>query len=342
MNIRQSTIATSIPSQILPFSCRPASWPFYFGIILPFGVVYIFNWTMFTIIMYSMCRRLWHRQKMPREKHTKEYKRLILIAACLSVMFGLGWVFGLLAAIPNPELSMVAQYIFAIFIGTHGVFIFFFHCLRSNDVRKEWRRWFFAVCGCAKKPDHLVTTTPHGMPQLKGVGYLGSVGATDSEQRHNPLYESKDNLLSDTTATSYISPYDMSSPHKEKVKDDSESLTKVQSLGSIEGLSYASQTVEIDFKTAENSDEEDGEPTVNLKDVTAIVNTNFQFPTEDGFAASDFMMPPLPTSAPYVASPSSPEAPLPMYTSASPDSPLPVHTVAETDGNMDILDTTAM
>lgn len=288
-----------------------------------------------------MCRRLCRKQKLPGEKHTKEYKQLILIAVCLSVMFGLGWVFGLFVAIPNPELSTVAQYLFAIFIGIHGVFIFFFHCLRSSEVRKEWRRRFFAVCCCAKKPDHFATTTPHNVPKLKGVGYLGSVGPSDSEQRHNPLYESKENLFSDTTtATSYVSPYDMSSPRKEKVKDDSDSLTKVQSLGSIDGLSYASQTVEIDFKTAENSDEEDGEPTA--KDLTAIVNTSFEFPTGDGYAASNFMMPPLPTSPPHVTSPSSPEAPLPMHTSASPDSPHPVHTVVETASECDMLDTTVM
>ena len=330
-------------------SCRPEGWPFYFGVILPFGLIYIFNWTMFAIIMFFMGRRLIQKHKKTEvkvkgEKHTKEYKQLIVIALCLSVMFGLGWVFGLLVPIPNRDFSIVAQYLFAIFIGIHGVFIFIFHCLRSNDVRKEWKHWFYTVCCCRRKPDHLLSSiTPHvthGTPKPRRRGYLGSIEDTKPEQRKNPIYESQDNLLfSDTTTPTFVTPYDMTTPRKEKLKDDSEVL-KSQSMGSFDALSYDSQTVQIDFHTAETSDEEE-DMTLDLKDLTAIVNTSFQFPTGDGFAASDVVVPSFPTSSLPATSPSSLETPLPMQTTTSLDSPLPTHT-SDSDANNIVMESTTM
>ena len=38
-------------------SCRVTEWPFWFGLILPFIVMYVFNWIAFTIIMITLLRR---------------------------------------------------------------------------------------------------------------------------------------------------------------------------------------------------------------------------------------------------------------------------------------------
>ena len=182
----------------------------------------------------------------------------------------------------------------------------------------------------------------HGTPKPRRRGYLGSIEDTKPEQRKNPIYESQDNLLfSDTTTPTFVTPYDMTTPRKEKLKDDSEVL-KSQSMGSFDALSYDSQTVHIDFHTAETSDEED-DMTLNLKDLTAIVNTSFQFPTGDGFAASDVVVPSFSTSPLPATSPSSLETPLPMQTTTSLDSPLPTHTAAsDSDANNVVMESTTM
>ena len=37
-------------------SCRATEWPFWFEKLLPFSLIYIFDWTMFILIMTSICK----------------------------------------------------------------------------------------------------------------------------------------------------------------------------------------------------------------------------------------------------------------------------------------------
>ena len=72
----------------------------------------------------------------------------------LSINFGLGWIFGLLATSQFPEpVYLTFVYLFSIFVGTQGVLIFVLHCARSKDARKTWKMWFYVLCRCKSPHD---------------------------------------------------------------------------------------------------------------------------------------------------------------------------------------------
>ena len=65
-------------------------------------------------------------------------------------MFGLGWGIGLLATqdiYSNKTVHDIIAALFILLTTFHGVFIFIMHCLRSEKVRKVWKKWFFGVIG---------------------------------------------------------------------------------------------------------------------------------------------------------------------------------------------------
>jgi len=138
------------PSDHNSCSCRPYEWPFWFGFLVPFVIIYIFNWIMFAIIMISLCR---HSVKTPGDKDKKSMvARYLFIAMMLSLLFGLGWAFGLIGTSSLPAgVSIPAQYIFSIFIGFQGVLLFVLHAIRSPDSREEWKRGWYTITGRADK-----------------------------------------------------------------------------------------------------------------------------------------------------------------------------------------------
>ena len=127
------------------FSCRPYEWPFYFGFLIPFAVIYIFNWVVFLVIMISLCRHSSAKTAGQRDNKSM-VARYLLIAVILSLLFGLGWVFGLIGTSSLPRgVSIPAQYLFSIFIGLQGVLVFILHAIRSPDSRDEWKRWWYSI-----------------------------------------------------------------------------------------------------------------------------------------------------------------------------------------------------
>ena len=201
-------------------------------------------------------------------KELKELRKLIVIGTSLSVMFGLGWAFGLLAQIPEQVISTAAQYIFSVFIGFQGVLIFILHGLRSTDVRKQWKRWMYKVLCCVKTPPELLTSTaqsqsPSTSKTVAIKKHPTSPVALPSEDRHskNPIYQSQDDLdapdgkPTDTTytparnvteATELVSAFDF-----DRNSEDVES-----------------QTVEVPFHALEESSDEDEK--FDLSDIRKI------------------------------------------------------------------------
>ncbi|GBO23602.1 hypothetical protein AVEN_10065-1 [Araneus ventricosus] len=56
---------------------------------------------------------------------------------CVSVLLGLSWIFGFLAAI--DETKLVFQYFFVITTTLQGFLFFFFFVLRQKNTRELWR-----------------------------------------------------------------------------------------------------------------------------------------------------------------------------------------------------------
>ena len=71
-----------------------------------------------------------------------EVRRSLIIAGGLAVLFGLGWGLGLAAtSTQERELTFTFQIIFSIFVGSQGILIFFFHCVRSKESLNQWKEW---------------------------------------------------------------------------------------------------------------------------------------------------------------------------------------------------------
>ena len=164
-------------------SCRATEWPFWFGTILPFGLVYVFNWIMFIIIMISICKhtRSIENAKGEEGKQKSAIKSLI-IAVILAFVFGLGWAIGLAAtSLPIKEITYIFQVIFCILVGAQGVLIFFLQGLRSKDFRHFWRQIFYSIL-CKTHLSSVLTTTKTAAGTLTHGTDMAGVATLSSEK----------------------------------------------------------------------------------------------------------------------------------------------------------------
>ena len=103
---------------------------------------------MFVVIMIALCLHSKRTAAMSGKDTNKKsmIAKHLLIAVVLSLLFGLGWAFGLIGTSSLPrEAYLPAQYIFSIFMGIQGVLMFFLHAVRSADARKEWKKWWYII-----------------------------------------------------------------------------------------------------------------------------------------------------------------------------------------------------
>ena len=109
---------------------------------------------MFILIMINLLKK--HCTKKFSESHTEETKvsltQQFMIALTMSILFGLGWgvalPVGILYNVPAARDTFAI--LFILLTGFQGAFIFFMHCVRSQEVRKEWKRLFYRVT-CRKQ-----------------------------------------------------------------------------------------------------------------------------------------------------------------------------------------------
>ena len=158
--------------------------------IVPFLIIYLFNWVVFFIIIVSLLQK--HVQsniKSKKDTKTSFLHQQLIIAITLSVLFGLGWGIGLFATQDihtNKTVRDILAALFVVFTAFHGLFIFIMQCLRSKDVINSWKRCFFSVtrkninemssspmshkhqkeCQCPSKSDSSHT---FGLPTLENV-----------------------------------------------------------------------------------------------------------------------------------------------------------------------------
>ena len=111
---------------------------------------------MYIGIIVSVIRRP-NLRKGLEDKH-KQWKENLLIIITLSVLFGLGWVSGLLAS-TDVDVDFVRipfEWVFTILNCSQGVLIFYMYCLRLPEVRKKLS-YAFSRC---QSPMNRVTSSP--------------------------------------------------------------------------------------------------------------------------------------------------------------------------------------
>lgn len=275
-------------------SCRPVKWPFYFGIVAPFVLIFIFNVLIFIVVVWSLLKSTHQRKKLTelKLKMINEYKKLAVIVFTLTILFCFGWAFAFL--IPTDlhndgvVISTVAQYIFSVLVGFHGVLIFILYALRSPEVRQVWKYWFVKYVCCFEPPPQPLTSTrtttgkPRWLPESEsGDSYFLQFG-----DKQNPVYDSHENVYLEATSSTYVRPV---SPERQPMETIVENNLD-KSLGSLDALSYASETLLLDFTQAEDqtddSDEGDEGFTI-LQELEA--QFNIYHPPEDvQFATTSF------------------------------------------------------
>ncbi|XP_070568344.1 adhesion G-protein coupled receptor G6-like isoform X2 [Ptychodera flava] len=116
--------------------CWLSRYPFYFGFLIPVGIILIFNFVVYFLVLHQICG-LNSRKLTTSQRYTTVAQ--VRAAMCVMVLLGLTWAMAVFAI---NEVSLVVNYLFAIFNSLQGLFIFIFHCLLKTDIRKQWRKTF--------------------------------------------------------------------------------------------------------------------------------------------------------------------------------------------------------
>ena len=98
------------------------------------------NWVIFILIFGSLLCRPNVKIETSNIGNLRRLKENFTIALGLSVLFGLGWVFGLLASSDLPgAVRYPAEWIFTLMTAFLGVYLFAFYILRSAEACKFWK-----------------------------------------------------------------------------------------------------------------------------------------------------------------------------------------------------------
>ncbi|XP_069693680.1 latrophilin Cirl isoform X4 [Periplaneta americana] len=183
---------------------------FIFSFVGPVIAVILANLVFLSMAIYMMCRHANASASMKSKEHSrlasasgKEENALqnklqshlawLRGAIVLVFLLGLTWTFGLLYL--NEE-SVIMAYIFTVLNSLQGLFIFVFHCVQNEKVRKEYRKfirrhsWLPKCLRCSKHSN--------GKERRSSL-YAGSNGNPSAPNSH-----STDSSALSPHGTSYI------------------------------------------------------------------------------------------------------------------------------------------
>ncbi|XP_075429334.1 adhesion G-protein coupled receptor G4 isoform X2 [Ascaphus truei] len=128
-NFKQYTLSNDNPDN---FCWIQNDVVFYLSVVGYFCVIFLMNISMFIVVILQI--------NSIKSKRMKNWKLLFLhdLKGTISLAFllGLTWGFAFFAWDP---VRVTFLYLFAIFNTLQGFFIFLFHCLMKENVRKQWR-----------------------------------------------------------------------------------------------------------------------------------------------------------------------------------------------------------
>ena len=112
-------------------------------------MIYTFNLVIFFIIIFKVLRH--GNNNDTKVKKTKKIGKKATITIVLLVMFGVGWIFGILGGVTDIQpISIPFQVLFIAIAGFQGVLMFLFHPFRSKDAHEEWKKWLYYIT-CRKE-----------------------------------------------------------------------------------------------------------------------------------------------------------------------------------------------
>ncbi|CAH0561842.1 unnamed protein product [Brassicogethes aeneus] len=198
----------------------------FVGIVM---VILVLNVIFLTLAIVMMCRHASSSVSMKNKEHSrlastsgKEENALqnklqvnlawLKGAVALVFLLGLTWAFGFLYI--NEE-SVVMAYIFCVFNSLQGLFIFAFHCVQNEKIRKEYRKfirkhsWLPKCLRCSKVSS----------PQNSSSGGSSGLSGGGKERRTSVYAGSNGNPASGTN--SHSTDNSVLSPHGQSVGTNS-------------------------------------------------------------------------------------------------------------------------
>ena len=118
--------------------------------LVPIAAVMFFNLAMTAAAIRIILKQSMKKYIQGGEKNIKKlFFKSIISITWLIVLFGLGWLFGVLTI---REASTAFKYLFVIFNGFQGLYFFVFTCLLQKEARNFWVK--ILTCGLSgkKKP----------------------------------------------------------------------------------------------------------------------------------------------------------------------------------------------
>lgn len=118
-------------------SCRPTEIPFYIGLVTPFVIAVLCNIFILAIVYVILKLR----------KNETETSSHVVYSILLTIMFGIGWMFGLAFTGTTGVAANVTGSLFIITGAPLGLYIFLIYRVNSSTVRGAWKN----VCFDMKK-----------------------------------------------------------------------------------------------------------------------------------------------------------------------------------------------
>ncbi|XP_055368222.1 adhesion G-protein coupled receptor G4 [Betta splendens] len=106
---------------------------FYATVVAFILLVLLFNTCVFVVVLVQI-RQM--KANKPSANGTSSSLKELRAVASLTVLLGLTWSVGLFSFGPG---RVVLMYVFTICNSLQGFFVFLFHCLMKDNVRKQWR-----------------------------------------------------------------------------------------------------------------------------------------------------------------------------------------------------------
>ncbi|XP_035696820.1 adhesion G protein-coupled receptor L2-like [Branchiostoma floridae] len=121
--------------------CWLAHKPLLYAFLVPAGIILLFNVLVFIVVMCKLVRNDQGQKQLRANKFSdsdhNRITRQIRRAFSIMALFGLTWVFGFFVI---NDARAVFAYLFCIFNTLQGLFIFVFHCVMREDIRKWWKK----------------------------------------------------------------------------------------------------------------------------------------------------------------------------------------------------------
>uniref|UniRef100_A0A3Q1ITF0 Adhesion G protein-coupled receptor G4b n=1 Tax=Anabas testudineus TaxID=64144 RepID=A0A3Q1ITF0_ANATE len=118
---------------------------FYATVVAFILLILVFNTCVFIVVLIQI-RQMKANKPSANSKSSLHDLRAV---ASLTVLLGLTWSVGLFSFGPG---RVVLLYLFTIFNTVQGFFVFLFHCLMKENVRKQWR--IHLCCGRFRLSDY--------------------------------------------------------------------------------------------------------------------------------------------------------------------------------------------